>query len=313
MTSASMPRSTPLAALPTLRVSIPIMKAHDGTSLFALKTKQQGATVPTCPPPRSNPHIDSLYSMLPPSQHQRYLLKKSGASRAKDKDTRSKARPGFRKGKWTDEESKFAEQMAHYFKEGLLPLEKGTMLRMYLAEKLNCEPMRITKKFTGDECIGKQIFRPMPWSPAVEQRIQDAITDLEGLEKAYLARIEEMPMHCMSTKIVRIHDNRPTKRSAKKATQPSCPADDVVLHDHHHTHDAASLLLGFFHQTQVKDQSPSLSDDSPSSSMVLSPNEEDKAVYRSKRKFSISHCVAEYEMYMQRRPRIDSCSLVSSN
>ncbi|RHY29637.1 hypothetical protein DYB32_005001 [Aphanomyces invadans] len=258
--------------------------------------------------------------MLPPSQ-QRYVVKKTaggGLSRVKEKDTRSKARPGFRKGKWTDEESKFAEQMAYYFKEGLLPLEKGTMLRMYLAEKLNCEPMRITKKFTGDECIGKQIFRPMPPSPLVDQRIQDALKELEVLEKAFLDRIEEMPMYCMSTKRSMTPDKQ-LKRSKKTVPSPNVDvpaASDVARRDH--THDAASLLLGFFHQTHVTvssddsaaieaSRSPPPPHDLPS----LSPKD-DVVVYRSKRKFSISHCVSEYESYMQ-RPRIDSFSLVSSN
>ena len=34
----------------------------------------------------------------------------------------------------------------------------GATLRSYLAEKLNCDPMRITKKFTGDLAIGKRVF-----------------------------------------------------------------------------------------------------------------------------------------------------------
>lgn len=31
-------------------------------------------------------------------------------------------------------------------------------LRGYLAEKLNCDPMRITKKYAGAACLGKRTF-----------------------------------------------------------------------------------------------------------------------------------------------------------
>ncbi len=34
----------------------------------------------------------------------------------------------------------------------------GTTLRSYLSDMLWCDPMRITKKFAGASCIGKQVF-----------------------------------------------------------------------------------------------------------------------------------------------------------
>jgi hypothetical protein len=45
------------------------------------------------------------------------------------------------------------------FKAGLLPLTDGTTLRTFLSKLLNCDPMRISKKFVGSNCIGKQVFR----------------------------------------------------------------------------------------------------------------------------------------------------------
>lgn len=42
------------------------------------------------------------------------------------------------------------------FKAGLLPLTDGTTLRTFLSIMLNCDPMRISKKFVGSNCIGKQ-------------------------------------------------------------------------------------------------------------------------------------------------------------
>ena len=46
------------------------------------------------------------------------------------------------------------------FNAGYLDAPAGTTLRTYLSEKLQCDPMRITKKFTGDACIGKRVFHP---------------------------------------------------------------------------------------------------------------------------------------------------------
>lgn len=122
--------------------------------------------------------------------------KKSGAKRTRtsknsNRSTKSKARPGLRKGKWTDEESRYATQLTNYFKEGLLPIERGTMLRLYLSQKLNCEPMRITKKFTGGECIGKQVFRPCSPTPESRVRLMQANLELVALEAAFLRRLKE--------------------------------------------------------------------------------------------------------------------------
>lgn len=60
-----------------------------------------------------------------------------------------------RSGKWTLEEETFANRLISEFEAGFLTdCEEGTTLRSYLAKKLNCAPMRISKKFAG-RCIGK--------------------------------------------------------------------------------------------------------------------------------------------------------------
>jgi hypothetical protein len=38
---------------------------------------------------------------------------------------------------------------------------EGTTLRTYLSKVLNCDPMRITKKYTGNSSIGKRTFAPL--------------------------------------------------------------------------------------------------------------------------------------------------------
>ncbi|KAJ1398841.1 hypothetical protein B484DRAFT_339569 [Ochromonadaceae sp. CCMP2298] len=65
-------------------------------------------------------------------------------------------------GKWTAEEETFANRLIEGFEGGtLLDCDDGSTLRSYLAKRLNCAPMRISKKFAG-LCIGKvrDIQRP---------------------------------------------------------------------------------------------------------------------------------------------------------
>jgi len=53
----------------------------------------------------------------------------------------------LRRGKWTTEEENYAQMLIECFKDGTLPdAENGTTLRCYLSRKLNCAPMRISKK-----------------------------------------------------------------------------------------------------------------------------------------------------------------------
>jgi hypothetical protein len=55
-----------------------------------------------------------------------------------------------RTGKWSVEEEKYCKQLIDAFENGKLPdCIEGTSLRAYLSKKLNCSPMRISKKFAG--------------------------------------------------------------------------------------------------------------------------------------------------------------------
>ena len=73
-------------------------------------------------------------------------------------DDRSQVEEGFdiqRSGKWSTEEESFANRLIMDFENGSLrDCEDGCTLRSYLARKLRCAPMRISKKFAG-RCIGK--------------------------------------------------------------------------------------------------------------------------------------------------------------
>eukprot|EP00953_Heterococcus_sp_UTEX-ZZ885_P010482 6121-Heterococcus_DN1.PRE.2 len=71
-------------------------------------------------------------------------------------DAKTKKLSALRRGKWTQEEESYANRLIQEFKNGLLPLTDGTTLRTFLSKLLNCDPMRISKKFVGSNCIGKQ-------------------------------------------------------------------------------------------------------------------------------------------------------------
>jgi hypothetical protein len=64
----------------------------------------------------------------------------------------------LRRGQWTEEEEAYSNRLIAEFKAGTLPLMDGTTLRTFLSKVLNCDPMRISKKFVGDNCIGKVAF-----------------------------------------------------------------------------------------------------------------------------------------------------------
>ncbi len=68
--------------------------------------------------------------------------------------TRTK-KADLRRGKWTIEEEAYANRLIEEFKAGLLPIADGTTLRTFLSKLLNCDPMRISKKYVGNNCIGK--------------------------------------------------------------------------------------------------------------------------------------------------------------
>ena len=63
----------------------------------------------------------------------------------------------LRRGKWMPEEEAYALAAICDFNSGYLDAPPATTLRTFLSEKLQCDPMRITKKFTGDASIGKKV------------------------------------------------------------------------------------------------------------------------------------------------------------
>ncbi|KAL7449972.1 hypothetical protein ACHAWC_004277 [Mediolabrus comicus] len=97
----------------------------------------------------------------------------------------------LRRGKWTPEEEAYANRLIQEFKAGLLPLTDGTTLRTFLSKLLNCDPMRISKKFVGSNCIGKQVFRRKgaDVNNLTPEQVQQTRLELSELEKKFLDRV----------------------------------------------------------------------------------------------------------------------------
>ena len=94
----------------------------------------------------------------------------------------------MRKGKWSFEEEAYATRLIRDFKAGILSLNDGASLRAYLAEMLNCEPMRVTKKFARTDCIGKVTFRPASLQAFSPELRAIAAREAEGLRARFLQR-----------------------------------------------------------------------------------------------------------------------------
>ena len=111
--------------------------------------------------------------------------------RPREVEKEAKDAPPLRRGKWSLEEEAYASRLIVEFKAGLLPLTDGTTLRTFLSKLLNCDPMRISKKFVGSNCIGKQVFRRKSSnvSKLTPEQIQRTRKELSELERKFLDRV----------------------------------------------------------------------------------------------------------------------------
>jgi hypothetical protein len=129
----------------------------------------------------------AIASVQRQQQEQQQQQLKAAASNGKKKG------PPLRRGKWTPEEEAYAARLIHEFKAGLLPLTDGTTLRTFLSKLLNCDPMRISKKFVGSNCIGKQVFRrrTADLNRLTPEQIQQSRLELSDLERRFLERVAQ--------------------------------------------------------------------------------------------------------------------------
>ncbi len=126
-------------------------------------------------------------------QQARLSLQQQRLSNHLQASNKKKKGPPLRRGKWTPEEEAYAARLIQEFKAGLLPLTDGTTLRTFLSKLLNCDPMRISKKFVGSNCIGKQVFRrrTADLNRLTPEQIQQSRNELSELERRFLERVAQ--------------------------------------------------------------------------------------------------------------------------
>lgn len=135
-------------------------------------------------------------------------------------------REGVRRGKWTSEEQAYADRLIRDFEAGALPLENGATLRAFLSKKLNCDPMRISKKFAGARCLGKQIFLKRATEPNAET-VQYDDSSLKKLENDFLRSISNSSANTTTRRRNRGGNGTPAGDSAGKGTKRATnPGED---------------------------------------------------------------------------------------
>jgi hypothetical protein len=87
------------------------------------------------------------------------------------------------------EEEEYTTRVIHYFSSGLITLPEGKTLRSYLADKLQCDPMRITKKYAGAACLGKRIHILCESPKFTPHEIEMAKDEIERLEERFRMRL----------------------------------------------------------------------------------------------------------------------------
>lgn len=92
-----------------------------------------------------------------------------------------------------EEEEEYTTRVIHHFSSGLITLPEGKTLRTFLADKLQCDPMRITKKFAGASCLSKKIHTLCERPQFTPQEIEAARIEIERLEERFKLRLEHGP------------------------------------------------------------------------------------------------------------------------
>lgn len=169
--------------------------AHSSRSSGSAQSSLSGVS----PPPSIVP-IVSFSSARNPKQNKASVLGTDmtanlaptapSPSVAAQGSSKSKPSSRLRRGKWTVEEEAYVARVIQDFNSGFLNAPAGTTLRSYLSDKLHCDPMRITKKFTGESCIGKRVFHPAVRCSSNAAAIDKAQAELDALERRWRRRLE---------------------------------------------------------------------------------------------------------------------------
>jgi len=105
-----------------------------------------------------------------------------------------------RRGKWSQTEQDYSSVLIEAFRSGILPdkwIDSDTTLRIFLATRLWCNEMRITKHFTGPKKIGKQLYYPTEKknSSTLQTWLQNTklamLKDIKKKEQSFLKELEK--------------------------------------------------------------------------------------------------------------------------
>mmetsp|Transcript_40463 Transcript_40463/g.41281 ORF Transcript_40463/g.41281 Transcript_40463/m.41281 type:complete len:150 (-) Transcript_40463:352-801(-) len=95
-----------------------------------------------------------------------------------------------RNGKWTVEEEAYTSKLIDLFSAGQLDsdVQEGDTLRLYLSKKLNCKPMRITKKYGYKQILSSQYQQnEIPMEQNIENR-----KALDNLRESYILKDDKV-------------------------------------------------------------------------------------------------------------------------
>ncbi|CAK4631987.1 hypothetical protein LEN26_000262 [Aphanomyces euteiches] len=124
-------------------------------------------------------------------------------------------------GPWSEAEVAFATRLSDDFKAGLLPdVPNGIPLRKWLSEKLNCTPMRLSKKFdktSGVLGMCRYTCNVVSIASMSAEKSRRRQEQLELLEAAFRKSVEEEQQ-----KLNEFHIHQTQKQAKKrKKTSPS--------------------------------------------------------------------------------------------
>jgi hypothetical protein len=102
----------------------------------------------------------------------------------------------LRSGKWTKEEEQFAFTIIQHFQAGTLCIPETATLRQCLSVALNCDAMRISKKFAGPYSIGKQVFTPLDKNHANFNIMKSVCAEELNIARSnWFRKLDEMDVH----------------------------------------------------------------------------------------------------------------------
>lgn len=120
-----------------------------------------------------------------------------------------------------EEEEEYTSRVIHHFGSGIFVLPEGKTLRAFLADKLQCDPMRITKKFAGAACLSKKIHSLSGRSEFTPREIETARLEIKLLEERFLMRLERGPYAVLppiKTPVVTTTSSPPLRQTSNATT-----------------------------------------------------------------------------------------------